>query len=97
MVLLDAFDECVLQDDEQWSIVDMVKELCHLGIRVWITTRHHLRSYLEAELECAIFKKIEAHEDDVNLFVTKRLESKKVPNDVKDEITRTICTQAKGM
>ena len=94
-ILLDAFDEC--QPHEQPKIVDLVSELRKSGIRVYITTRPHCRAYLKDKLPDTVFTEIAANEEDIKMFLDEKMASMDVGDELKDQITSTICPQAKGM
>lgn len=94
-ILLDAFDEC--QPNEQSHIIDVVSEFRKSGIRIYITTRPHRQCYLKERLNDAVSMEIAANEEDIKMFLKREMREKNIADELKDQITRTICSQAKGM
>jgi len=95
--MLDAFDECDAQQHP--DIISLIQQFCDSGMKVYVTTRHHLLEYLKAEFQWATIMKISAKNDDVRTYLTWQLSKKKkrISDDLKAKIIRTISSKAHGM
>jgi hypothetical protein len=97
-VILDAFDECDV--DERGRIVsELLPPLSESGVKVYITTRHHLLDPLKLEFESSTFLEIKANKDDIENYLMQQIKHRwnRLPPDFKMEITRTISERADGM
>ena len=76
--MFDAFDEC--HPDNYREIVSIIQKFMESGIRVYVTTRDHLRNtYLCNEFKVSPLE-VKAHDDDVKNFVTLELEKPNTRN-----------------
>jgi hypothetical protein len=94
-VILDAFDECGQQDR---IIRDVVKRLYLAEIKVYITTRPHLREVFTSNFDKAPIIKITADEGDVKNYIAEQLQAKnRLTDGFKVEIIQAIGSGAHGM
>jgi hypothetical protein len=97
IVLFDAFDEC---DSEHYgNIISIIREFNESGIRVYITTRDYLNTYLCDEFKVQSLK-IKADDYDVKNFVTLELEkpkTQKISHDLKLNIIEKVTHEVNGM
>ena len=88
-IVFDAFDECAEQ--ERASIITYVQEFLSSGIKVYATTRLHLRDFLHESFGTeASLVEIKANPVDVERFVTVSLKDKRMSESLKTEVLRVI-------
>jgi hypothetical protein len=73
-VMFDAFDECAELDDQH--IIDIIRKLGQSRIRVYVTTRHHLREKLVSGMKELKVQQVEikASDADVRNYLTRQIE-----------------------
>jgi hypothetical protein len=88
-ILLDAFDECVEQ--ERGTVLTYLQQFLECGIKVYITSRPHLRGFLaESFGTSASLIEIKADPADVEKFVTESLKGRRITQALKEDILKVI-------
>jgi len=96
VVILDAFDEC--DEDETTRVLEMVGACLKSQIKVYITTRSHLLENVKSNVEQPFCLEIEAKNEDIEMFLTRQLDNKKVTDSkLRDDIVKAIILKAQGM
>lgn len=98
IVLFDAFDECK-ERGTIWS--QLVRQMYHSRIKVFITHRPHVLQNPKADFnECTILE-IQARREDIENYIAQQLEmeenTKFLPKTFKDTIIKEISDQAHDM
>jgi|SRR6266496_3884916 len=95
-VLIDAFDECSL--NFQWSVLEAIRRLSLVSIRVLVTSRPHPEILqLQISEEEAFRIEIKAHKDDIQKYLIARLTENTLTQKVKDLIVEAVSQGAEGM
>jgi hypothetical protein len=103
-VLVDAFDECA--EEVKPLIMSDLRKLPQTHLQLFLTGRNGVfdsRSLrddddLPAWLNQASFMQMSASDEDIQLYLAAQLikKGKDIDQDLKDQITATICSQAAG-
>jgi len=95
-VFLDAYDECV--KSERKSLIQFLQQLSQMGnVCTFITTRTHTLDDLTSLLENNKTLKIKATPEDVETYISEKLESEKLKKEIKTKIVNSIRHAAAGM
>jgi len=95
VVLLDAFDEC--DPSEQVTIGDLIERFNACGIRTYVTTRLHNKSYLPQS--DTRYLEIRATDEDVQNYVRQEINRRKIKLQPESEesIVRRVGEGVEGM
>jgi hypothetical protein len=95
-IFLDAFDECDRR--LRGHVVSIVKRLHEAKIKVWITTQPGRLQDLEKDgLKDAIEAKIEANKTDIASYITAKLPTDGIDDNLRRDIVGTISSGVDGM
>jgi hypothetical protein len=87
--VLDAFDECAEQERD--IVVTYLQHFINSGMKLYVTTRPHLRGYLtESFGTSAKLIEIKADPTDVEKFVTESLTGRRINQALKEGILTVI-------
>jgi hypothetical protein len=86
-VMLDALDEC--SEETLQKVISLIHQIKHSGVNVFCTSRTHLIS-LEKELDNPTMIRIEAQDDDVRKYLTKRLSEEKRFSRIRGQILERL-------
>jgi len=88
-IVFDAFDECAEQ--ERGVVVTYLQQFVNSGIKVYVTTRLHLREFLiETIGTSANLVEIKADPVDIEKFVTESLKDRRMNEALKADVLRVI-------
>jgi hypothetical protein len=91
-VVLDAFDEC--GEEERDTLVIYLQQFLVSGVRVYVTTRPHLRDPLVEFFGRSSLLEITADAADIEVFVKESLKGKRVSDSVLKEDILNVIRQA---
>ena len=95
-IFLDAYDECA--ESERKSLATFFRHLdAGANIRTYVTTGNHLRTELKTLFPSVGELEIIAAERDVTTYLTDQLADRKIKEELKQKIIKTISTQADRM
>jgi hypothetical protein len=96
-VILDAFDECTSERNRE-DVISTVRTFTESGVRVYVTTRDYLGSYLAEKLNAPLLE-IKADQEDVKKYVKVELEklAGHVTDNLKAAIVEKVSDGVNGM
>ena len=100
-VFFDAFDEAT--EDQKGKMLDLIKQLCRNGIRVFLTSQPHLNSRVQKQLGTFVPYEIRAQETDLDIFIREELKTKfdekfpHFPVEDKEKVRKSLMDDADGM
>jgi hypothetical protein len=96
LIFLDAFDEC--DPTLRGHVISIVQRLHEANIKIWVTTQPgRIQDFVKDGLKDAVKAEIKAKKLDVMSYVTAKLISHDIDDNLRTEIIDTISSGVDGM